>query len=167
MATKKENNMSNENEILETIKLVEKTLKPKQKFLNYEISSDVEVEISSTKYEMPTKPEGVEQSAFESKVLELAAALVQPVASQIEAFLTFATSANYQTAKAAAIASGPYVTSDVMSRIVDFMRQVPAFADLTASECRARWIAGYKAGKNGPKQLLDRALAVATVESDF
>lgn len=164
---KKEITMTNEVELLEAVKLVEKTLKPKQKFLNYEISSDVEVEISSTKYEIPTKPEGVSDEAFNARVLELASALVQPITSQIEAFLSFATSANYQSAKAAAIASGPYVTSDVMSRIVDFMRQVPAFSALTASECRSRWIAGYKDGKNGPKQLLDRALAIATVESDF
>lgn len=152
-----------ENEVAQLTKspvITATVLKPKQKVLNTDTGETVDIEIVQTKYTAPSyneKEYGGTPELFEAAVYEAARSLMPNKAAELQAFLTAATSASYQSGKLAAMAAGPYLGPDLKAKIVQVMKGNQAFADITASECFDRWLAGFKAKKSGAFDVLTKA----------
>lgn len=151
--------------------ILKTVLKQKQKVMDLETGNEgAEIELVYPKYLAPeydaTKFPGTAEE-FEKAVLENAMALVSPISEQIKSFLNYATSAGYQTAKTAALATGNYLSSDLKARIIQVMRGNQAFAELPAKECYDRWKAGFMAKKVGAFKVLETAKALGDFGDDL
>lgn len=161
-------NTQNVNVVLKTT-----ALKPKQKFLNIDTGEYDDLEVKSVRYELPNfdrkdaAKNGYTEEQFEEALYNAVLSLVSPRSEQIKALGNYATSKSYQDGKAAALASGNYLTSDVMDNICGIMSAMPQFAELKKSEMKDRWLAGFRAGKEGPKKILADALRTAEYPADF
>lgn len=123
-------------------------------------SEDAQITVKQNRYFAPTYDEkefGGTEAEFQSAVLEAAKELVNPVEKQIDALLYRATQDSYQSGKAAALAGGNYLSSDLKGKIVQVMRGNQAFVDVSASDCFAKWKAGYMAKKPGAFNILTTA----------
>jgi hypothetical protein len=133
-------------------------VKLKQNVLNLENGEEVEVEFLQKRY-TADKANGV--------TLEAARQIVGSVENQIKAFLDFATSRSYQDSRNAALAKGTFLTAELRSKIVVFMRAQANFADLSAKDAFNRWKDGFLAGKAGAKKILDLVTASGDEFSDL
>lgn len=166
----KQNNEVPVVEVVAPIELVAKIAKPKVKLIRASDGSEVDVEIVSTKYESPAAPKDANAetlAAFKSRVLELAVALVAPIDAQIDAFLTFANSLSYRTAKDAIFSSGEYVTPDEIDAVCIRLSMLPQFADLKKSDQKSRFLEGVKGQKPGAMKLLEEVRQQLSLSVDF
>jgi hypothetical protein len=145
--------------------------KQQQKVMDLESGKeDATIEVSMTKYTAPeydaTTFDGTE-AEFNEAVITAASELIQPPAARLAAFLNYATSASYQAGKAAALATGNFLTSDLKARIVQVMRGNQAFVDMSAKDCFERWKTGYLAKKTGALKILDVAKSLGDFGDDL
>lgn len=135
------------------IKAVE--LKQKQSVMDLETGRDADIELVYSRFVAPEwdGKTGTEEE-HEKALLSEAAKLVPGAMAKVNAFITFAASQSYQNAKREALAKGNYLTQELRSKIVVFMRSMEQFADLSAKDCFERWKAGYLAGKPAAKKIL-------------
>lgn len=149
MAAKKiEETKKEEKKMAEMLKSVE--MKPKQSVLNLDTGAEEKVEITYNKY-VPTK-EGLQDV---SAAIEAALAILTDPKAVLEAILYGVNNALYSAGKEVAFAGGNYVTSELRSRIVAFMRNQQQFAELSASDAWTRWLEGFKAKKPGAIKILE------------
>lgn len=154
------------------ITILTQVLKQQQKVMDLKSGKeDATIDVVMTKYIAPEydakKFEPLSESEFEESLFEAARSLIEPVADQIQAFLIKATSDSYQAGKAAALAGGDYVTSDLKAKIVQVMRGNQNFTDISAKDCFERWKAGYLAKKPGATKVLDTAKALGDFGNDL
>jgi hypothetical protein len=131
-----------------TVTLVKQT----QKCLNLDTQEDADITVVTKKYGVPL---GMEPST----ALKLASGLFANQQALIAALLKRAEQISYQESKDAALASGNFLSSQLKSKIVGIMSSSDSFAEVSAKECFARWLAGYKDGKKSAVTLLERAKA--------
>lgn len=144
-------------------------VKLKQSVLNLDTNKDEDIEFKQSRYtvrDFDPKTDG-DIATFTKKVLSEVSKLVQPVENQIQALLNYATSQSYQTGRAAALAGGKYLTQELRSKIVVFMRAQPQFSDLSAKDAFARWQEGFVAKKAGAIKILAIVSADSNEFSDL
>lgn len=155
----KGNKMADEKAVFE-LKITD--LKPQQPVLNLDTNEDVKITVESKRYELPkydSKIHGTKEQ-FVAAAMKAAQVLVHPVEKQIDALLYRATQESYQAGKAAALATGNYLTQDLRTNIAVIMQANVAYADLKASDCVVKWREGHKAGKAGAAKILAMAQAM-------
>jgi hypothetical protein len=147
------------------------TTAQQQKVMDLESGrEDATIEVKMTKYTAPEYDSAkydLTEEEFNAAVMEKAAELIQPASARLAAFLNYATSASYQAGKAAALATGNYLSSDLKARIVQVMRGNQSFVDLSAKDCFERWKAGYLAKKAGALKILDVAKSLGDFGDDL
>lgn len=160
---KKENTMATETQTFETPVIITQNVKQAQTVVDLSTGDEsAKIELKYTKYVVPefdAKKYGTRES-FDAALFTAAQALVNPVSVQVEALVYRATQDSYQAGKTAALAAGDYLTSELKSKIVQVMKGNQAFVDTSASDCFARWKAGFIAKKAGALKILDTAKAL-------
>lgn len=126
-------------------------------------NEDAQITVAQKRYFAPeydAKEYGGTPEEFSQAVLEAASELVTPQAKQIQALLNYATSQSYQEGKAAALATGNFLTQDLKARIVQVMRGNQAFVDDSASDCFKKWKVAFAEKKAGAIKILDIAKTI-------
>lgn len=158
-----ENNEMQTTEMHETVKSLLKTseVKQKVKVINLDNPEDdsVQVEIVYTKYDFD---KNVDHELL-SKELD---AIVTPLSERNKALTAYAQSASYQAGKILAFSAGNYLTPELRSAIVDYLRMTGKFNESTAKEIFTRWIDGYKGGDAGKKASAKKILERVTEAQD-
>ena len=136
-------------------------LKQSQTVLDLDTQADASITLIYKKYD-------VNPEAPIDKVLTALNRVVSPEQKRAEALARYATSEGYQTAKAAALAKGNYLTTQLRSKITARMQLVDAYSELSASDCFKKWLTAYKdttntKGNASAKKLLELVKA----EEDF
>jgi len=168
--------MNTENNVVENevptvalYKLVE--TKQKQNVLNLDTNDDSEIAVITKKIVwLPFVSEDGKVSTESTTAQKMAAleTLISPEEKKVIALERFYTSETYNESKAAALASGNFLTQQLRSAIVGLMQQNANFSELSAKDCFDRWSKGYKDGKAGPKQYLEQAKKLISPEEvDF
>lgn len=145
-------------------------MKQVQKVMDLDTGNEgAEITLEYVKYTVPTYTEkefGGTEAEFEQAILEAASNLVQPVSAQILALTNKATQDEYQNAKATALATGNFLSTDLKGRIVQVMRGNQAYQERTAKECFDLWKAGFMAKKPGAVKVLDIAKTIGDFDLD-
>lgn len=141
-------------------------LTPSQNVLNLETNEEEKIVVSSNRYELPKYDDKIHGTKDEywTAAMVAAQALVNPAEKQIDALLYRATQDSYQAGKATALSAGKFLTQDLKTNIVQIMRGNNAYADMSASDCFAKWKAGYKEQKAGAVKILTMAQDMGSVE---
>lgn len=147
------------------VAIIATELKQPQTVLDLDKNEDAKITLVYNKYERNEKAPIAAQIAAANK-------LVSPEEKRVEALCKFATTEAYQAAKAAELAKGNYLTSQLRTKIVGIMQGLDAFAELSAKDCFERWMTGYKDKTNEKRRtsalkLLDRARAAGEEFSDL
>lgn len=132
--------------------LLAQELKPKQSVIDLKTGGEVDLQLTYKKYTVNSK-------ADKKAVLAQLEKMVSPEDQKISAYVDFLNRKEYADAKNAALETGDYMSSQLRSTLTGMMQNLPAFSDTSAKECYERWMAGFKAGKDSAKKLLDRARA--------
>lgn len=142
-------------------------LKLGQTVVDLETGADADIDIESVRYEIPKYDQAIWGTVeeFDDALFKAATKLIGSKRGIVEAIVARATSMSYQNGKAAALSAGNYLTQELRGKIVNIMRMNQQFADLKASECYAKWLGAYKAGKPAALNFLTMAQAM-TSESE-
>lgn len=136
-------------------------VKQKQKLVNLSTGQQDDVEITYTKFSpvaFDPKVHGSDKGKFLHQVLADAQKMVQPIDSQIEALLKFAGSESYDAGKTKALAGGNYLTQEIRSAIVEYLRMYPSFAEKSAKDIFDGWLGHYTGSDAKLKKLAQTVL---------
>lgn len=154
--------------MVEMPKSLLKTTEVKQKVkvidLDKPEDDSVQVEIVYTKYDF--------DKAVDHKLLSAELdKLVTPLSERNKALAAYAQSASYQTGKEKAFSAGNYLTPELRTAIVDYLRMTGKFNENTSKEIFTRWLDGYKGAdagkKSSAKKILDRVSEAQDAAGDL